>query len=108
MNEDIVYVPTPIEEKPEKEGWYTIFYNDLKSPSLGLFENYQWKGVAFKAVSWLKPVSKQEFVREIARKSWEACEKRIREERMAEMDLKNGFDDTTVTAPDLETYLSNL
>lgn len=53
----IVYVPTPISERPEKEGWYMVKFNNEEGFSEREFRNGLWSSKWLSAMEhWLKPV----------------------------------------------------
>ncbi len=104
---DTIYLPTPIEEKPEKDGKYLCCHEGKYEycsfvKAFGEFGDISTGGRFFTVhptyySHWLKPVSKKEFVREIATKSWNTA-----------VEWVDMVDNGGHFAPDLETYLNNL
>ena len=88
-----LYLETPISELPEKDGIYCLIRNNSELRGVVPFSNGRWSVMYSDIISWLKPVSKDEYDQEIARKAWGASINYFRLIR---------------SAPDMETYLNNL
>jgi hypothetical protein len=95
---DTIFIPRPIEEKPEKDGYYACLNNEV---TLGReFLNGNWIGQNWGFTHWLQPIDRKEYIRQIAAEAWEAA-----------LDWANWTDAGCPDPrwePDLETYLNNL
>lgn len=104
---ETIFIPTPIDVKPEKEGWYVLIKNSEVPRDIAYYRHSGWdirlvsqRGMAgpiYNYSHWLKPVSKSEYDREIAKKAFDAGQ-----------DYHHYSDGPGLYAPDLETYLSKL
>lgn len=101
---DIIFVPTPISTKPEKEGVYMTKWIGVPAWTEKEFlfnggwqTRFEHTGLM---IEWLCPIPASEYKREIAREAWVASENRSN--WAAEPGKWHN------EQPDLETYLSNL
>lgn len=105
MTEEL-FIKTPISEKPEKEGDYHVL---LSNGFIGNvhFNGNSWHFHQSVYTHWLRPVSKKEYVEQIAKDAFEAGKRRGVHENTKYPDGFN-FTLSEKTTPDFETYLNNL